>query len=194
MGKRLIIWAIVAASLLAISGCASSGKSKVTIPINDSVSFAFLTEKELIHQFGGDLSRNPFIPPNGTFFHKSWDFIIAKLTVESTSEADFEITSTSIVNQAGKTKAWLYDRATFAKYVAQISADNQSAQERVRIVDWHLVPSDRFHVKPGTHEYIMAFMGKHPVPEDLTATIRVFLGDKEYDFNDVEVPAQADQE
>jgi hypothetical protein len=145
----------------------------------------------LRNQFGWDKTKNPFVSPNGAIFNRSWDFIMARLTIVSTTDATIEIDTASIVDKNNVQKAWQYDRDTFGQYVMELTSNDQlSSESRIRVVNWWLPPSNNFQIKAGKHEYILAFMGKHPVPDALVANLKIFVNGKENDFNNIPVPEQ----
>jgi hypothetical protein len=190
MYKRYAAALVISLTFLALVGCASTrANTKDGEPLNDSVSIAMLTEKDLKQQFGYDFNLNPFIAPNGSILPKKWDFIMARLTIVTKMDARVEIYSTNVVDKDNVTKAWFYDREAFGQYVANAAPNDQSAQQRVRVVNWWVLPSNNFQVKPGKHEYILTFMGKHPVPSDLTAQIQIAINSQEQDFT-LPVPEQ----
>jgi hypothetical protein len=178
----------VAATALALSSCATTGKTKE--PLSDSVSVVLLSENELIQKFGHDYDLNPFIAPNGTILPKNYDFIVAKLDISTVQGAHIELNRAEVIEKdKNRVKAVLYDRKTFAEYIANNSPSQMSMEKRVRVVNWWYIPSNSMNLKPGKYEYLLVFMGKHPVPDNLEAQVDLSVDSQEQEI-DLPIPDQ----
>ena len=180
-------FAALAFAMLLVSGCASSkGSVKQSGPLVDSVSVALLTQKEVRGKFGPSFSDNPFLVRMGTVSGQPYDFIDASLSIVTDSDADVEMFDAKVVDKDGKARAWLYDRDTFVKIITDLSNpdDLGSISRRQNAANWYYLPSRSLTLKHGKYEYMLVFLGKHPVPEDLEAYVRLSVnGGPDQEFN-----------
>jgi len=166
--------AALAFTVLLASGCATSG-AKQSGPLVDSISVVLLSDKETRMKFGPAYGDNPFIPRAGTITGKPYDFIDTMLSVVTDAGADVEILDAKVVDKDGKTKAWLYDRDEFVKIITDLSNpdDLGSISRRQNAANWYYLPSRSLTLKHGKYEYMLVFLGKHPVPDDLQVYVRL---------------------
>lgn len=173
--------AVLSFSALLVSSCASVKQSG---PLVDSVSAVLLSDKEVRMKFGSAYGDNPFIAREGTVTGKPYDFIDAMLSIVTDAGADVEVLEADVVDKDNKTRAWLYDRATFVDIITQLSNqdDTVSVSKRQSVANWYYLPSNSFTLKHGKYEYMLVFLGKHPVPYDLHVVVRVMVNGQEQDF------------
>ena len=172
-----------------LSGCASVRGSTDSVTQPDSVSVVLLSQKDLNVQFGSDPDTNPFLPQAGIILPPAYDYVVAKLGVVTASGAEVELLQAEVDDVDNKVKAHFYDRKSFTDLACSlgISGTAQTAAKRRSVVDWYYLPSQSLSLKRGKHDYIMVFIGKHPLPSDLTAYISVMLNGEEHEFT-LDVP------
>jgi hypothetical protein len=187
MIKRAIVAVELVLALLLAGACASQGGSvSQAKQLTDSVSVSLISKRELMKKFGSD---NPFISLSGMVTGGSHDYVDAQLTLVTTAEASVEILQAKVIDTNNKTRAWLYDRAQFADFVAKQDNpyDSSSNNRRQNLITWNYLPSQSFALKRGKYEYILVFIGKHPLPEDLQLYVRLSVNDQQQEFT-LDVP------
>ncbi len=185
--------AFILAALL-VSGCASSGGSvRAKAPLVDSVSLVLLTDNDVRVKYGTAYGDNPFMARAGTVTGKPYDFIDTQLSIVTDAGAAVEILDAKVVDKDNKPRAWLYDREEFVKIITDLSNmdDTVSVSKRQTAANWYYLPSRSFTLKHGKYEYMLVFLGKHPVPEDLQVYVRLTVNGQEQEFT-LPVPNQTD--
>ncbi len=174
-----------------ISGCESSARSRGKAPLVDSVSLTLMTDKEVRVKYGSSTRENPFLRRAGTLTGTPYDYFDAKLSLVTEGGATVEILEASVTDKEGKARAWLYDRAQFVDIVTRLSNpdDLDSISRRQNIANWYYVPARSFTLKRGSYEYVLVFLGQHPVPEDLKLYARLSVNGEEHEFS-LDLPNQ----
>ena len=176
-------------ALVILSGCASAPVAKDAEAQPDSVTAVLLSQQDLKAKFSWSLEQNPFMPHVGTITRTDYDYVVVKLSIVTNSGAEVELLQAEVDDANNKIKAYFYDRKDFADYACSIlmSKNEAIAAKRRNVVNWYYLPSRSLKLKHGKHEYIMVFMGKHPLPDDVFAYIRVMVNGEEHEFS-LDVP------
>lgn len=185
MLRKVISALAVAVSIFALSGCATAGGARASQePLVDAASAVLLSEKELKNAFGYG-NENPFVAAGGSLLPQAYDYVVVKLTIASSEKATVEMLQTDVTDKDGNNKAKLYDLKTFADYACAIgmSQNDQYADRRRTTIEWNYLPDRIFDIGPGKREYILVFMGKHALPNDLEAYVHFKVGDRQYEFS-----------
>jgi hypothetical protein len=176
-------------TLVFLSGCATVHVAKEAAGQPDSVSVVLLSQKDLGVKFGSDPDKNPFLPQAGIILPPAYDYVVAKLGVVTALGTEVELLQAEVDDANNEVKARFYDRKSFTDLVCSLgmSGTAQVAAKRRSVVDWYYLPSQSLSLKHGKHEYIMVFIGKHPLPDDLSAYISVMVDGEEHEFT-LDVP------
>jgi hypothetical protein len=182
--NRLAAWAALSLSLILVTGCATAA-AKNTGPLTDSVSLTLLSDKDVKNEFGWNYATNPFMARVGTFVAGGYDYVVARLEVVTDAGATFELLQAGVVNKDDKIKAWFYDRSDFADFAASYgqTQDDNAMERRRNVINWYYLPSRTMDLKHGVYKYIMVFMGKHPLPDNLVAHVLLSVNDQVHEFN-----------
>jgi hypothetical protein len=180
---KVVAAAALAVSLILAAGCATTGGGNPG-PLTDSVSLVLLSEKEVKDQFGWNFTTNPFMARVGSLIPGTYDYVVAQLNLSTDAGAKVELLQAEVVDKDNTVKAWYYDRKDFADFAASLgqSQDENSMARRRNVVNWYYLPSRSMDLKHGSYKYIMVFMGKHPVPDNLVAHVLISVNDQVHEF------------
>ena len=186
---RVVAAAMMVSMLVIISGCTSVPIAKEATAQSDSVSVVLLSQKDVKAKFGWGFEKNPFMPHIGTITPTEYDYVVARLSVVTHSGAEVELLQAEVDDANNKIKAHFYDREDYADYACSLSMSKNEdiAAKRRSVVNWYYLLSRSMKLKHGKHEYIMVFMGRHPLPDDVFAYIRVMVNGEEHEFS-LDVP------
>jgi hypothetical protein len=191
MKKLLTAFTVFVISIAAFSGCVTTrsigGGEGVQ---QDSISVKLLSEKEVKDAYGWSLQNNPYLALGGMLLPKAYDFLVFKIEVNMVSETQIELIGAGAKNEKGVVKAPYYSMEEF-KEVTMRSVEDQansgSYSTRENKVTWYYMPSGTVTLEPGKHSYTFVLVGKHPLPDSLTAHIQFSVDGQEKDF-DLPIP------
>jgi|GEM_PF-5656220 Ni,Fe-hydrogenase III component G len=188
------ILSAVAVLVLILTGCATEKQRAGAESGQGPLSVALLTEREVKDSYGWSLLDNPYLSYSGTIFPRVYDFLVFKLAVNFPVSTQLELLDADAENADGKVKAPFYDSDRF-KTVTMSSVANQessgSFSQRENKITWNYLPQGTLTLKPGKHSYVFVLVGKHPLPDSLTAHIRLSVNGEEQDF-DIPLPDAQD--
>jgi hypothetical protein len=171
------------AAAMVLSGCLSSGPdSEAAVSPADPVAVSLVSGRDLRARFGQTFANNPFLSPKPTILEKADDFIALELKVAAGAGADLEVVRAEAVDEKGSVCASFYNREKFTDLAMVLSGpymDNASKKDKI---GWYYLPALKMRVPSGTHSYIMVLVGKHPLPETLSARVEVRLDEQEKSF------------
>lgn len=171
---------------LFVAGCASNGSEKAadgTTAIANTVTVTFISESQLRSEFGPTFTDNPFLTPAPTIFPKYVDFVVLRVDVASGSGTDLRISQAEAKDAKGKAHATFYDEEHFRELAKSLSSGLVNNTIRLQKIDWNYLPSRAVKVPRGKHSYVIVLVGKHPIPDDLTAKVSLTLDDTPQDFS-----------
>jgi hypothetical protein len=182
-GAIVLFAAVLFSFSLSLAGCATTGSSTTGESLTqDSVSVTLVSESDLRARFGRTPADNPFVAALPTLFPKPYDFVAMSIDVASPSGGDLEILQAEAQNEKGKVFATYYTRQDFAKLAASLTYDDTKTALLQNKISWYYLPANKTRVKSGKSAYLLILVGKHPLPSELTAGVRVLFNDEEKDF------------
>jgi hypothetical protein len=180
---------VLAIFLSAFSGCATA-KSAETAVSQDSVSVDLLSEKQVLDAYGPESLVNPYIIGSGIMTSRAYDYLVFRLSVATVAGTQIELNGAVAQNEKEKIKAQYYDIDRFKELaMAAVRTDNTpgAASSRANKIAWTYMPKGTATIKPGRHAYVFVLVGRHPLPDSLTAHIELSVNGEVQDF-DVPIP------
>jgi hypothetical protein len=119
-----------------------------------------------------------------------YDFLVFRLSVVNSAATEIELLRAGAVNADEKLKAPYYDAKRFTEIsMSAVETPESSGSFSVRKnkITWNYIPTGTVTLKPGKHSYIFVLLGRHPLPDSLTAHIELLVNGEERDF-DIPVP------
>jgi len=188
--RKIVTAFVVLSVLLAVfSGCATT-KSAAAGPLQDSISVNLLSQKEIKDAYGWSIENNPYLALNGMLFSKAYDFLVFRLSVATVAGTQIELIDAGAENEKGVVKAPFYDMENFRELTMKTVEDQANSgpySTRENKVRWSYMPSGPVTLKPGRYSYMFVLVGKHPLPDSLTAHVQLSVDGDEKDF-DIPVP------
>jgi hypothetical protein len=187
MRKVMTILVICIVAFAGLNGCATTANPvhAAVESVQGPISIALLSEKDVKNSFGWSLLDNPYLAYKGTLVGTANDYLVFRLTVNAEAETQLEMSSAGAEDEKGKVKAPFCDVDSF-KRLTMATVENQtntgSFSVRENKVTWYYLPSGSVDVKPGKHSYIFVLVGRHPLPDSLTAHIQLLVNGEEMDF------------
>jgi hypothetical protein len=182
-----ILTACLFSLILSLGGCASTGaktaEGDAAMAAGNSISVVLLSDDQVRARYGRTPSNDPFIPPAADIFVKPYDYIILQLTAVSAGGGSLEILQAEVQDAKGKVQATFYNKEKFADLAASLTYDPENIAERQNRISWYYLPSERMHINRGKSEYVMILVGKHPLPDGLTAGVRLLFNGEEKAFS-----------
>jgi hypothetical protein len=163
-------------------GCLDTGAVPEQGNPADPVSVAVVSGKELRAKYGSSFRDNPFILSKPTIAQKTYDFVVLRLVISAASPTDMELLQADAVDGTGAVCADSYDRARFTDLAMQFSGPYMDNAAKSNRIVWYYLPSARLRVPTGNHVYLVVLVGTHPLPETVTARVRVLWAGEEKSF------------
>jgi len=169
--------------LLAVLGCAGAGRAKVAESpefLEEPVTVTLVPGKELRKQYGYAPEENPFISPKPLITRKLYDFIVLRFKAVGVTE--LELLQADAVDEAGSICASFYPREEFTKLSLFLGRQEPDDTTSTNKIGWYYLPKKKMSVPSGSHSYLLAIVGKHPLPETVTVQVRLRVGGEEKSF------------
>jgi hypothetical protein len=150
---------IVSLVVLVVSiGCTTQAK-----PIEESISLALMTNKELATAFGFDQKLNPFIAPSGILRGKPYEFVVFKLSSRLNNErkAQFFFDLEEGIDKA-VINTWSIDQ--FIEFWRSWDAGEAKTVNRESLIVDYFLQENSFKIPRGLNEFYIVLIGKHPLP------------------------------
>ncbi|MEI6387934.1 MAG: hypothetical protein WCQ50_14990 [Spirochaetota bacterium] len=165
---------IVLFSSLLLSACATAPKVAIMEP---EVTAHILGQVEIERLFGSDFLRNPYIVRKGLFTGFSDELVVVelKISLPEAARVSFEATAQA---EGGASPCRSLDSNEMIDFTSQIkSFDPVDVQSRTDAVYRSYLPSESFVCRKGTTTYLLALLGKYPIPRPTIVTLRADLQD-----------------
>jgi hypothetical protein len=183
INHALFAYALCAATLAALSSCASAPKTENSD--KPPVSARLVAEDD-IYRHGVGNGENPFIVPIRIFDAMSGgrkEFVIMNFELNLPQSAIVNVDA-DVKDSNGEIIGRLYSKDDLIKFWKSITSGEESSitQKRVMVLDWYYVPSLEFKAKAGHREYYVVCVGKAPIARPSTAELAVIIGDADPQF------------
>jgi hypothetical protein len=177
---------IVLLSAVILSACASAPQATVMEP---EVKARILGQVDIERLFGSDFLWNPYILRKGLFTGFADELVVVelKISLPTAARTSFEVSAQA---EGGKSPCRSLDSAEMIDLTSQIkSPDAIDVQNRRAAVYRSYLPMDSFVCRKGTTTYLVALLGKYPIPRPTIVSVRVQIAELEPTLIALNLPA-----
>jgi hypothetical protein len=178
----LLFFSFLMLLTVALAGCVTTNEAKtqgvtMKVPVagNGIVSVSLLTKADVRTIYGYDPAADPFVLSGGVILRNTTDYVLLRLTFESTASLSVEVVQTEAVNEKGVAKVVAFTKESFTEEADSLSHQIQNQGPRHSAIQWNYLPGYRFSVDKGTHSYMVVLGGDHPFPDSLTIQVRLLV-------------------
>lgn len=136
-----------------------------------SAEVRVLDRSEIKSSWGSRPTVNPFLEPTGLIQGQPNEFVVIEVKFSLPSRSAFGVDAYA-EGADGQEIAWMKDAGEFSDYWSVWEKMGNSSQRGSKIESYYL-PGKTFTYPRGTYRYLVALVGKNPLPRP--ATIRVVV-------------------
>ncbi|MFZ4614680.1 MAG: hypothetical protein ACOYM2_00620 [Rectinemataceae bacterium] len=148
-----------------------------------------LGQVDVERMFGSDFLWNPYILRKGLFTGFADELVVVELKISLPAGAriSFEVAAQA---EGGKSPCRALDSNEMIDLTSQItSPDPIDVQNRRAAVYRSYLPSDSLVCRKGTTTYLVALLGKYPIPRPTIVTVRAQIADLDPSLIALNLPA-----